>query len=154
MRVASSAILVLTDPRPEASEDVAEELRKDVRLLNSGELCDQWTILAEIMEGTIPWKGFLVGYKRSAWSDLTIGPETRKAIDTLGTCGFADVAIIVGKLEGWLSQAREQGLRSLEDKLVERLSQWTAQLGRKKNQSLRTRTPPPPSPVAWTWTWI
>ena len=118
LKVAHWAFAALAASGPEVTEAITVS-RVDIRSFLMGQFSPHWELLSEAIEKS-DWGPDALECKRVAFTDLTLGPEKREAIRSLGSGGLEELDAVVEKLPNWMSLSRKGGLKDLEDKVCER----------------------------------
>ena len=125
VRVATSTIRVLSDPRAMAVQELRVDKAK-VRAFLNGEFSKDWTIMADILETVEPWKTYVHHYRKAVLSDIVNGPLIKTAEDTVMSDNLAKMQETLNCALTWVEQGRPLGLRTLEQKLINRFKELLA----------------------------
>ena len=118
LKVAHWAYAAMAASGPEVTEAITVN-RGDIRAFLTGQFSPHWELVSEAIEKS-DWGPDALECKRVAFTDLTLGPEKREAIRSLGSGGLEELDAVLEKLPNWMSLSRKGGLQDLEDKICER----------------------------------
>ena len=118
LKVAHWAYAAMAASGPEVTEAITVN-RGDIRAFLTGQFSPHWELVSEAIEKS-DWGPDALECKRVAFTDLTLGPEKREAIRSLGSGGLEELDAVLEKLPNWMSLSRKGGLQDLEGKICER----------------------------------
>ncbi|CAK0823037.1 unnamed protein product [Prorocentrum cordatum] len=113
LHVAAEALLVISDTRPNAVDQVTD--RANVRKMLNGTFSKDWSLFRDSLMSNSHWARLTTEYLDHALSDLQVGPGIVAALAVVSV--GSDLAAMVSassRLKGWIDRSRTGAIADLE----------------------------------------
>ncbi|CAK0867424.1 unnamed protein product, partial [Prorocentrum cordatum] len=117
LQCAADALLVISDPSPNATDNIAD--RATSRALLNGTRSKEWELFADSLHSNPKWAAMTKEYLEYALSNLQIGPEIAAAVGVVKSRNIPDIVKVSRRMRGWVDGSRTGGASSLEEAFAE-----------------------------------